>query len=156
MRTNMLISRYSKCSINVKLTLFRSYCMSLYDIGIQKHFTVTAFNKFRSCYNRCIKKFFGYNRSDSMSLLKLPSADTIIVHNSRRLFVQQCVMSCSNNIVQWFEAIDVQVVQVFIVFSYLGIYGLLSELNMMDGWMDNLYNSHQVSSSYTIFIETRL
>jgi len=27
---------------------------------------------------------------------------------------------------------------------------------MMDGWMDNLYNSHQVSSSYTIFIETRL
>ena len=83
--------------------------MSLYDIGIWKHFTVTAFNKFRSCYNRCIKKFFGYNRSGSMSavlmLLKLPSADTI-VHISRRLFVQQCVMSCSS-IVQWFEAIDV-------------------------------------------------
>jgi len=60
-----------------------------------------------------MKKFVGYNRSDSMSgvlmLLKLPSADTIIVqfvHNSRRLFVQQCVMSCSS-IVQWFEAIDV-------------------------------------------------
>jgi len=60
--------------------------------------------------NRCKNKFFfGYNRSDSMSgvlmLFKLPSADTI-VHNSRRLFIQQCVMSCSS-IVQWFEAIDV-------------------------------------------------
>jgi len=37
--------------------------------------------------------------------LNLQSADTI-VHNSRSLFVQQYVMSCSS-IVQWFEAIDV-------------------------------------------------
>jgi len=80
------------------ITPFRSYCMTLYDIGIWKHFTVTALNKFRSCYNRCIKNCFGYNRSDRsgvLMLLKLPSADTI-VHNSRRLFVQQCVMSCSS------------------------------------------------------------
>jgi len=43
--------------------------------------------------------------SGVLMLLKLPSADTI-VHNSHRLFVQQCVMSCSS-ILQWFEATDV-------------------------------------------------
>jgi len=109
MRTNMHISRYCKCSTNVKLTLFRSYCMSLYDISIWKHFTVTALNKFRSCYNKCVKKFFGYSRYDSMSgvllLLNLPSAHTV-VHNSHSLFVQQCAMSC-NSIVQWLEVIGV-------------------------------------------------
>jgi len=42
--------------------------------------------------------------------LPLPSADTV-VHNSRVLFANQCVMS-SNIIVQWFNA--VQVISIFI------------------------------------------
>ena len=33
MRTNILIRRYSKCSIGVKLTLFKAYCMCFYDAG---------------------------------------------------------------------------------------------------------------------------
>ena len=48
-----------------------------------------TFNKFRSSYNKCIKKLFGYARMDSMSgiliNLSLPTADTI-VHNSHILF----------------------------------------------------------------------
>jgi len=55
---------------------------------------VTVFSKFRAAYNKCIKKLFGYARSDSMSgiLLELivPTADTI-VHNSRVLFASQIV-----------------------------------------------------------------
>jgi len=58
MRTNMLVSRFCKCSTNVKLKLFKYYCLSMYDLGLWEHFTVTTFNKFRSCYNKCIKNFF--------------------------------------------------------------------------------------------------
>jgi len=62
--TNMLISR---CSLKVKLLLFKSYCMSLYDVAFWKYISVTVFNKFWSCYNKCIKKLFGYTRLDSTS-----------------------------------------------------------------------------------------
>jgi len=110
MRTNMLVSRFCKCSTNVKLRLFKSYCISMYDLGLWEYFTITTFNKFRSCYNKCIKKFFGYNRLDSMSSvlmqLHLPIADTVL-HNSRIMFHHQCVVSCSS-IVQWFETVNVR------------------------------------------------
>ena len=98
MRTNMLINRHRKCSINVKLTLFKTFCMSMYDLCLWKHYSVTVLNKFRSCYNKCIKKFFGYSRRQSMYgiliLLFLPTADTIL-HNSRIVFQQHCVSSCN-------------------------------------------------------------
>jgi len=43
--------------------------------------------------------------SGIMTNLSLPSADAV-VHNSRVLFANQCVMS-SNKIVQWFNAVKV-------------------------------------------------
>jgi len=47
MRTNMLFNRYRKCSINVKLTMFKTFCMSMYDLCLWKHYSVTVLNKFR-------------------------------------------------------------------------------------------------------------
>ena len=40
-RTNMLISRFRKCSAIVKLTLFKSFCMSVYDVALWKYYSVT-------------------------------------------------------------------------------------------------------------------
>ena len=83
--------------------------MSVYDVTLCYYFLVTVFNKFRSCYNKCIKKLFGFQRLDSMSGiltdLCLPTADTI-VRNARFLFDQLCMMSC-NNIVMRFIAIGI-------------------------------------------------
>jgi len=39
----------------VKLTLFKSFCMSVYDVALWKYFSVNVFNKFRSYYNKYIK-----------------------------------------------------------------------------------------------------
>ena len=81
-RTNMLISRFRHCSKNVKLVLFRSFCLCMYDVALWKYYSVTAFNQFRAAYNNCIKKLFGYARCDSMSgiflELRLPTADTTL------------------------------------------------------------------------------
>jgi len=101
MRTNMLIRRYAKCSFAVKLILFKAYCMCLYDVGIWMQFSDTVFSKLRSCYNRCIKMFFGYSRQYSMSLLltelNLPNFDS---------YFSSCVNSfncrwsaCYNNLI---------------------------------------------------------
>jgi len=68
--------------------------------------------KFRSSYNKCIKKLFGFRRRDSMSgiLIEcLPTADA--VHNARFLFDQLCTASCNNivNIVMCLVAIGLKV-----------------------------------------------
>jgi len=73
---------------------------------LQKSFTVfgTAVStvlKFKYCYNRCVKRFFGYNKYDSATAvfmeLKLPKANTVL-HNHRFLF-KACWKNHSNSIV---------------------------------------------------------
>ena len=70
---------------------------------------ITIFNKFTACYNRCVKKFFGYRRMDSMTGifldLSLPTALTIL-HNSRLLFTEHCINS-HNDIVTFLNSVGV-------------------------------------------------
>jgi len=58
MRCNILIRRYSRCSIAVKLLLFMAYRMCLYDANIWLHHSCVLYSKFKSCYNKCVKLFF--------------------------------------------------------------------------------------------------
>ena len=60
-RTNILIRKFSKCTDAVKIVLFKAYCICLYDASLWKRYNVSALNKLRSCYNRCIKLFLGLN-----------------------------------------------------------------------------------------------
>ena len=57
----------------------------MYNVGLWKHYSVTVLNKCKSCYHKCIKKCFGYARSDSMTSIlihvKLQSFATV-VHNA--------------------------------------------------------------------------
>ena len=41
-RTNILIRRFSHCSLNVKLRLFRSFCICFYDIALWRHVKATV------------------------------------------------------------------------------------------------------------------
>jgi len=66
-RTNMLISRFKKCSTRIKTKLFRAYCLCMYDLALWHRYTSTDFNKLKSCYHKCIKKLFGFARMDSMT-----------------------------------------------------------------------------------------
>ena len=81
----------------------------MYDVALWTYFSATAYNKFKSAYNKCVKKMFDYMKCDSMTgvllELSLPTFDTVI-HNSRIIFANQVSMS-SNNIVHWFLSIGV-------------------------------------------------
>jgi Reverse transcriptase (RNA-dependent DNA polymerase) len=70
-RTNILIRRFAKCSIEVKRCLFKAYCMCLYDAALWNSYSNAMFNKMRSCYNKCIKSFFGYGYRDSVTTMLL-------------------------------------------------------------------------------------
>ena len=97
-RTNILIRRFSRCSIDVKVALFKSYCLCLYDPALWKFYTRSSFNKLMSCYNKCVKTFFGYKRRDSMSqvltTLNLPSFNTVVINSTAIFGRSYC---CSDN-----------------------------------------------------------
>ena len=57
-RTNILIHRFSHCSFNVKLRLFRSFCICFYGIALWRHVKTTVVNKFKSAFVKCLKCFF--------------------------------------------------------------------------------------------------
>jgi len=99
-RTNVLIRKFAKCSLHVKLTLFRAYCINLYDTALWKRFSTATYTKLKYCYHRCIKLFFGYSRSYSVTNilleLGLPSFNTLMV-NSQITF-DSSNMRCRNSI----------------------------------------------------------
>ena len=101
-RTNTLIRRFSNCSLNVKTILFKSFCLGFYDISLWKYYNSGTFSKFRSCYNKCAKLFFGFKRRDSLTAMlitcSIPCFDTII-HNSKYT-LDICVLKCANRLVQ--------------------------------------------------------
>ena len=60
--THTLVIRFQRCSRNVKLVLFKSFCMCMYDLALWKY-SVTVYNKFKSTYNKCIKTFWIWKAS---------------------------------------------------------------------------------------------
>jgi len=105
LRTNILKRNFFKCSMAVKNSLFRSYCLCFYNIGLRRKFTSSSILKFKSCYHRRIKTFFGYNRFASVTQmlldLSLPSFDTVIANNNHS-FSKQCVTT-NNALIQHFN-----------------------------------------------------
>jgi len=56
-RTNILLRRFGKWSVSVKLTVFRAYCLCFYDIGLWSKYSATVIKRMEACYNKCIKSF---------------------------------------------------------------------------------------------------
>lgn len=103
-RTNVLRRKFASCSFNVKNILFKSYCMCFYDIASWSSYTVSSLDKIRSCYNKCIKLFFGYRRFSSMTSViletGLPTFETVFF-NYRTKF-QLCIVNNANLLVKCF------------------------------------------------------
>jgi len=107
MRTNILLRRFVKCTRDVKVILFKTYCICLYDVAVWSRYNLGSINKLMACYNKCVKMFFGYKRRDSVTEmlfnLCLPSFSTIL-HNSSITF-NRCWSNCYNELVIYFGAI---------------------------------------------------
>ena len=89
--TNVLIRKFNQCSRVVKITLFKSYCLCMYDVGLWSVYNCGTLSMLKSAYHRCIKLFFGYARQFSVTQilleLGLPSFDTLML-NSQYSFKQ--------------------------------------------------------------------
>jgi len=85
LRTNLLIRKFAKCSIEVKLCLFGTNCINFYGIFLWRRYNSTVLKKFETAYIKCIKMFFGYDRIHSVTMmlidLRLFTLATIL-HNA--------------------------------------------------------------------------
>ena len=103
-RTNILIRRFYNCSRDVKLRLFRCYCLCFYDIALWKVFAASAVHKFSSSYVKCMKLFFGFHKYSSVTgmllELGLPSFSTVM-HNASVHF-NSAVANSPNTLVNVF------------------------------------------------------
>jgi len=101
-RTNILCRRFKRCSLAVKVRLFRTFCVCFYDAALWTDFTIGAFNRLVSCYSKCIKCLFGYTKYSSVTNmlfeLGLPSFNTVI-HNSKVGFANRMSV-CDNAVVR--------------------------------------------------------
>jgi hypothetical protein len=106
-RTNVLIRKFSKCSRNVKVCLFRAHCIQFYGAGLWNRFNITVMKRFEAAYVKCVKMFFGFARLDSVTAmfceLGLPIFKTII-HNAR-FSIGNCSKMHANALVK--QVIDI-------------------------------------------------
>jgi len=103
-RCNMLARRFYSCSVAVKLRLFKSFCLCFYDVALWNNYTAGALEKFRSAYVKCIKVFFRYTKSYSVTAmlteLNLFKFDSLV--DKCRTDFQRQIHACGNGIVQHF------------------------------------------------------
>ncbi|XP_046976555.1 uncharacterized protein LOC124542674 [Vanessa cardui] len=66
-RANMLVRRFARCSIDVKVTLFRAYCTSFYTSNLWVDYTQKQFNALRVQYNNAFRLLMGLPRYCSAS-----------------------------------------------------------------------------------------
>ena len=101
-RTNMLIRRFAKCSVPVKLRLFKAYCTSFYSMALWKDYSKLTYLKIEAAYGKCIKMFFLYDRFFSVRQmfmeLGLPTFSTLM-HNAQLSFKNCCHLHTGNKLV---------------------------------------------------------
>ncbi|XP_047997326.1 uncharacterized protein LOC125234947 [Leguminivora glycinivorella] len=66
-RANMLIRRFARCTVEVKKTLFMSYCQSFYTCSLWINYTKRAYSALRVQFNNGFRMLLGLSRFCSAS-----------------------------------------------------------------------------------------
>ncbi|XP_048477815.1 uncharacterized protein LOC105383104 [Plutella xylostella] len=61
-RANMLARRFARCSQNVKITLFRAFCTSLYKCSLWANYTQKSIRALQVQYNNALRAVLGLPR----------------------------------------------------------------------------------------------
>jgi len=99
-RTNILVRKFSRCLVAIKLQLFKLYCICFYDVALWHNFHVSVLDKLASAYVRCVKIFFGFHKYSSTTAMflqpGLPTFSTVLL-NARARFATQLNALCQDN-----------------------------------------------------------
>ena len=99
---NVLIRRFSNCSIDIKTQLFNSYCSSMYCSPLWNNYTHNAFKGLRVAYNNTFRYLLSVKGRCSVSQLFLDhNVDSFNVLHRKLVFnLKERVFSSGNNIIK--------------------------------------------------------
>ena len=66
---NLLLRKFSRCSVNVKCYLFKTYCSNLYCARMWFDCTKTVLPKLKVAYNNSLRRFMGLPWHNSASIV---------------------------------------------------------------------------------------
>ena len=81
---NTLIIKFHMCSHEVKLTLFRTFCASMYTSNLWYNYRQCIMNKLVVAYNNCLR-----------ILLNIPRYQNGINYSASKMFVTNEIANCS-------------------------------------------------------------
>lgn len=101
-RANMIARRFARCSAEVKVTLFRAFCTSLYTCSLWADYTKRRYSDLRVLYNNAFRTLLGLPRSCSASGM-FADAHTACFHatmRSRAASLVRRVRASSNTVLK--------------------------------------------------------
>jgi hypothetical protein len=97
-RGNMLSRRFVRCSREVKVTLFKSYCQTLYTCNLWCNYTKKAYNALRVQYNNSFRGLLGLHwRCSASGMFAEHSTDSFQAVLRKRVASLWSRVRCSNN-----------------------------------------------------------
>ena len=69
LRGNTLLRKFHMCNLDTKISLFRTYCTSLYTAHIWCKYSRTTINRFYTSYHNILKMFLGLSKYESTSMV---------------------------------------------------------------------------------------
>ena len=66
-RSNTILRNFSKCTKDVKILLFQSYCQSFYCLSLVFRVRLSDMQRLRVCYNNSLRRLFNLGRQTSIS-----------------------------------------------------------------------------------------
>ena len=93
--TNLLLSQFARCNVDVKYRLFKSYCMCLYGSQLWD-FSNSSCNRLYTAWRKCIRRLFGIPNTTHNRLLHLICND-VNVQLQLQCRMLNFLLSCSKS-----------------------------------------------------------
>ena len=98
-RSNILLRKFARCSKEVKIHLFQSYCTSMYCAQLWSNYSQKVFQKLKVAYNNAFRFLFKYDRQCSAKTMlvshNVPYFDCLI---RKSIYDFKCRISESSNL----------------------------------------------------------
>ena len=85
-RGNLLVRKFKKCSVDVKIQLFKSYCTNLYCAPLWCLYTMTMFNRLKVAYNNVFRSLMYVGRRGLSVAFLLYNVDSFKVVLRKAIF----------------------------------------------------------------------
>jgi len=96
-RSNILLRKFHHCTIDIKLALFRAYCLPTYCSHLWVQYNKCTYSKLRVAFNNVYRRILGFNRSDSAShmyvLNRIDNFDTVLRKNVYGFMHRVCTIN---------------------------------------------------------------